>query len=212
MRLRTLGAVVLALLLCPAAFAQTPSPPSPLPPPGAPPRSPSPAMPPRDTSASAATGTGRIRGRVVAADTGNPLPKAQIRLSSSEARIQQVALTDADGRFEFASLPAARYSIDVVRAGYVSLQYGQRRAFEPGRPLQLTDGQIAEKIDFALPRGSVITGKITDEFGEPLPAYACRRSAISISPEASADSCPVTRVPDSSISSPTISDSFACTD
>ena len=29
-------------------------------------------------------------------------------------------------------------------------------------------GQTVEKVDFALPRGGVITGRILDEFGEPL--------------------------------------------
>lgn len=44
---------------------------------------------------------------------------------------------------------------------------GQARPFEAGKPLDLADGQLLEKIDFSLPRGSVITGRITDEFGDP---------------------------------------------
>jgi protocatechuate 3,4-dioxygenase beta subunit len=50
----------------------------------------------------------------------------------------------------------------------VTLQYGQRRAFEPGTPLAVAVGQDVSQVDFALPRGSVITGRITDEFGEPV--------------------------------------------
>ena len=61
-----------------------------------------------------------------------------------------------------------RYTITVTRNGYVSLQFGQQRPFEPGRPLDLGDGQLLERIDFALPRGSVIAGRITDELGEPM--------------------------------------------
>src|SRR5205814_7047265 len=56
------------------------------PPPGAMP------MPPRD--ATQKTGTARIRGRVVAADSGQPLRKAQVRVVSPELRENRVASTD----------------------------------------------------------------------------------------------------------------------
>lgn len=127
------------------------------------------AAPPRDgASAQAPTGTGRLRGRVVASDTGTPLRRAQVRAASSAARTTRLTTTDAEGRYEVANLPAGRYTISVNKAGYVGLEFGQRRPFEGGRPLDLTDGQIAERIDFALPRGSVIAGRITDEAGDPI--------------------------------------------
>jgi hypothetical protein len=44
----------------------------------------------------------------------------------------------------------------VTRNGYVTLQFGQQRPFEPGKPLNLAEGEVAQKIDFALPRGGVI--------------------------------------------------------
>jgi hypothetical protein len=44
--------------------------------------------------------------------------------------------------------------------------YGQRRPFERGRPVELADGAVLEKIDFALPPGGVVTGRIVDEMGE----------------------------------------------
>lgn len=48
------------------------------------------------------------------------------------------------------------------------MQYGQRRPEQQGTMLEVMDGQLVEKIPFALPRGGVITGQVTDEFGEPL--------------------------------------------
>src|SRR5918994_4630952 len=55
------------------------------------------------------------------------------------------------------------------KAGYVTMRYGQRRAFEAGnRSLDLADGQSVTNVQFNLPRGGVITGRITDEFGEPV--------------------------------------------
>ena len=114
------------------------------------------------------TGTARIRGRIVSADTGTPLRRATIRVSSNELRINKSVNTDAEGRYEVAELPAGRYNVFVTRNGYVSLQFGQRRPFESGRPLDVGEAQTVEKIDFALPRGGVIAGRVTDELGEPL--------------------------------------------
>jgi hypothetical protein len=124
-------------------------------------------MPPRD-NAQTATGTAKITGRVVSAETGTPIRRAQIRVQSVEARFNRVVTTDGDGRYELLNLPAGRYRLSVSRAGYVALEYGQARPFESGRPLDLANGQAIEKIDFSLPRGSVITGRITDEFGDPM--------------------------------------------
>jgi hypothetical protein len=140
-------------------------------------------MPARDAAAQRGTGTGRIQGRVVAADTGAPLRRAQIRIFANEQRVQRTASTDAEGRYQIRDLPAGRYNINVTRNGYVSLQFGQQRPFEPGKPLELGDGQIAERIDFALPRGGVISGRITDEVGEPIAGVSVRAMRHQYTPE-----------------------------
>jgi protocatechuate 3,4-dioxygenase beta subunit len=46
------------------------------------------------------------------------------------------------------------------------MQYGQTRPFETGKQIDLTDGQLMDKADVTLPRGSVLAGRIVDEFGE----------------------------------------------
>src|SRR6185436_11653749 len=127
-----------------------------------------PQMPPRDNSAPPKTGKAIIRGRVVAADTGQPLRKAQVRISSNDSRENRMTTTDADGRYEFKELPAGRYTVQASKGSYVQLQYGQLRPFEPGKPVEVLEAQTIEKVDFALPKGGVITGRILDEFGEPL--------------------------------------------
>jgi hypothetical protein len=76
--------------------------------------------------------------------------------------------TDAEGRYEFKELPAGRYTLSASKGSYVQLQYGQLRPFEPGKPIEVLEAQTLEKLDFALPKGGVITGRILDEFGEPL--------------------------------------------
>ena len=124
-------------------------------------------IPPRD-NAQAPTGTARISGRVVAADTGTPIRRAQININSRDAQFNRNVTTDGEGRYELATLPAGRYRLFVSKAGFVALEYGQARPFEAGKPLDITAGQLLEKVDFSLPRGSAITGRITDEFGDPM--------------------------------------------
>jgi hypothetical protein len=115
----------------------------------------------------AKTGTAAIRGRVVAMDTGQAIRRAQVRLSGGDAGLKS-ALTDANGRYEFKDLPAGRVTLNVSKGGFVNMQYGQTRPFEPGRPIELSDGQLLDKVDIALPRGSVVSGRVVDEFGEPV--------------------------------------------
>lgn len=134
-------------------------------------------MPPRDR-ASAPTGSSSIRGRVIAADTSRPLRRARVTASAPElAGEQRTTSTGMDGRYEFTDLPAGRYTIRVTRSGYLPLTFGQRRALEPGKPLQIGAAQAIDTIDFALPRASAIRGQITDELNEPVadvPVFAMR--------------------------------------
>ena len=59
------------------------------------------------------TGTGRIRGRVLASDGGGPIRRAQVRISGSEVA-PKASLTDAEGRFEFRDLPAGRFTLQAT--------------------------------------------------------------------------------------------------
>lgn len=122
-------------------------------------------VPPRDVGRTATTGTATVGGRVLT-QAGTPLRRAQVMISGGSLRRQTT--TDVEGRYQFAELPAGRFALNATKAGYVGLQYGQRRPNSPGTPVNVADGQTMASIDFSLPRGAVITGRITDEFGEPL--------------------------------------------
>jgi hypothetical protein len=116
----------------------------------------------------APVGTAVLRGVVVAADTGAPIRRAQVRTAAPGAQETRTTLTDEQGRFELRELSGGRYTITASKGGFITLQYGQRRPSEPGTPVDLAAGQAIEKLVVGLPRGSVITGRIVDEFGEPL--------------------------------------------
>ncbi|HQZ38853.1 MAG TPA: carboxypeptidase-like regulatory domain-containing protein [Vicinamibacterales bacterium] len=113
-------------------------------------------------------GTAALRGQVVAIDTGTPIRRAQVRVSAQNARQSRLAITDTEGRFEIRDLAAARYTLTASKGGFVTLQYGQRRPGESGTPLEVADGQTLDKLVIGLPRGSVIGGRVTDEYGEPV--------------------------------------------
>ena len=80
-------------------------------------------------------GTAILRGQIVAADNGTPIRRAQVRVSSPDAREGRIATTDAQGRFEIRELPAGRYQMTASKGGFVTLQFGQRRPTESGTPI-----------------------------------------------------------------------------
>jgi hypothetical protein len=130
----------------------------------------------RDTAAPQGS-TAIIRGRVVAADTGAPLPRAEVTLSGRAAPADgapetsttvPVVATDEQGRYEFRNVPVGPVTLRAAKAGYVTLAHGQRRAVEIARPLVVAAGRTLEGIDFSLPRGGVIAVKALDAGSESM--------------------------------------------
>lgn len=126
------------------------------------------SQPARDPRQPPATGTAAIHGRVVDAESGLAVRRAAVRLGSNGSREGWSTTTDADGQYAFEALPAGRYSISASKTGYINWSYGQKAANTPAPPLDLADGQRIERADLSMPRGGVITGRVLDEFGEPL--------------------------------------------
>jgi protocatechuate 3,4-dioxygenase beta subunit len=182
---------------------------APPPPPPTPRAVVAPGQPPRDVVRRPdPTGTGVIRGRVVAGDTGNPVRRASVNLQAvtrpplpppgTSAAVSfttttasgvpiQVAgpnvirprsvTTDSQGMFEFAGLPAGSYRLMAnagqYAAGYLGIAYGAKRPTGPGSSdfgatIELADGQRFDKATIALPRGAVITGRVSDDNGDPM--------------------------------------------
>jgi hypothetical protein len=102
---------------------------------------------------------GMISGRLVA-DDGQPMGGAQviaIGVSKSPlAGAMQTANCDADGNFKLTGLSHGVYSIVAQAPGYVSGQDLSRKY------------RVGESVIIRMARGGVITGRVTDEFGEPM--------------------------------------------
>ncbi len=128
----------------------------------------------RDNATASPIGTGTIAGTVVTVGSGAPVRRARVTLSGAELRGGRSAVTDDQGRFLFTALPAGRFTMAASKTGYVGITYGAKRAGRPGTPIQLAEGQKLEKAVMSMPRGSVITGIVVDELGEPSPGTQVR--------------------------------------
>src|SRR5690348_15168839 len=110
-----------------------------------------------------------ISGAVLSADTGQPLRDAAVSLRLAGASSTPLAaMTGADGRFEIRNVGPGRYYLFASKAGYVSMEYGQKSPDDPLGLLTLAAGQTVRNISFQLVRGAVITGYIYSEDGEPI--------------------------------------------
>ena len=121
---------------------------------------------PRDR-AQAPQGTASISGRVLTADTGRPIKRARVAISGG-GRGGRTAITDDQGRYRVDGLVAGTYTVTASKTGFVDAIFGQRRAQQPGTPIELVDAQGATNVDLRLARGGVLTGHVLDEDGEPL--------------------------------------------
>ena len=106
-------------------------------------------------------------------------------------------------------VPDGSYFLTVTRNGYASLQFGQQRPFEPGRTLELTNGRLIDRVDFALPRGGVIAGRVTDQLGEPVTGISMQAMRYHYLPDGERQLVPVVGA-ECSAWSPTISASSVC--
>jgi len=124
------------------------------------------AAPPRDVPGPPAA-TGTVTGRITSA-AGAPLHRVRVTLNGAVPNAPS-AVTDTRGAFAIVDVPAGAYTLTATRAGYLSIQYGQGRPREAGRTIHVKAGAVIGGIDLALPRGSVLAGRITDEVGDPAP-------------------------------------------
>ncbi len=110
-----------------------------------------------------------IAGTVVSAETGSPLPNAQIRMLGSlldgsgprrkdPERLDPIVTTDADGGFRFDSAPAALVWLEVDHRNHPVFHAG---------PYRLVPGKALRSLLVEVPAGATIVGTCLDLDGQP---------------------------------------------
>lgn len=119
--------------------------------------------------------TASIGGRVTIA--GKPAANAVITVMETDLKpdagepglripLQAKTRTDGDGRYLVGGLAEGRYVVSAVLKAFVAVD--SSAGSELNRRVTLDEGEAREKIDFALIRGGVMTGKVMDDEGAPL--------------------------------------------
>lgn len=117
--------------------------------------------PAKDTSAS-------ISGRVTVGGKAGAGITVVATLSSSffENKTVAKATTDEDGNYKLTGLAAGRFTVFPLAKSYIVTSGNASK--ESGQGVNVAEGETITKIDFALVRGGVVTGRITDSEGHPL--------------------------------------------
>ncbi len=109
----------------------------------------------------------RIAGTVISKVDGHPLERARVVIADVKVRDRtESVITGEDGRFEFKGLPVGKYSLTGFKRGFITASYDQHEQFSTaivtGEELQ------TENLMLRLAPEAIISGKVFDEFGEPV--------------------------------------------
>ena len=117
----------------------------------------------------AVNGTGQIRGRVVDAESGKPIPDFEVRyapdaqggmrfvmrMGSGRQRgpLERQSFHADDGAFALDDVPAGRWTVEAFAPGY---QSGSAAG------VTVAEGDAAEGVEVRLSRGSVVSGRVLE--------------------------------------------------
>ena len=112
------------------------------------------------------SGPYRIAGTVVNAKSGSPLARSRVTIISAKNRQSvQSVITSDDGRFEF-HVPAGKYSLGGAKRGFIAASYNQHDQLSSAI---ITGADLdTENLVLRLAPNAVLTGKVLDEFGDPV--------------------------------------------
>jgi hypothetical protein len=115
------------------------------------------------------SGTALVAGIVTASATSEtPVRRAIVTLVSTEGGDGTAAVTDEQGRFVIQGVAEGRYFLSAQKPAHLTNNYGAKRPGRPGVTLVIAKNQRIEDLRIPLPRGGVITGRLTLPTGEPM--------------------------------------------
>ena len=119
-------------------------------------------------ASAAAQTTYRVAGHVVDASDGHPLRHAAITLFETPATNKQVARTETDdtGAFSVTKIPAGKYRTQAAVRGYITAAYDEHNQYSTA--IVTGAGLDTESLTFRLQAAATISGRVTDEAGDPV--------------------------------------------
>jgi 5-hydroxyisourate hydrolase-like protein (transthyretin family) len=114
-----------------------------------------------------------VEGTVVDAATGAGLRNVEVSLraapgSAPAAQSSYTAATEKDGKFSITGVAPGAYRLSARRAGYLQTEFGARGSGRQGTTLTLLPGQRMAGLEVRLRRGAAISGRVVDEYGDPV--------------------------------------------
>jgi len=124
-----------------------------------------------------------LSGTLTKYGSGEPIRNAEVSLTrtpdGSAPRVtteddsapdtpQITVTTDPSGRFSFPTLSPGEYTLVVRKNGFHGFRGPNSRTWQEFLQVSLTPGQAITDLVLMMQPGSVITGKVTDEEGEPM--------------------------------------------
>ncbi len=120
---------------------------------------------------------GSISG-VLVTDEASPqvVRRAIVTVTGPSLAGSRSTLSDDEGRFAIAELPAGSYALSAARGGFVTSAYGAQRPARRGRPIAVGPGEAVRDLSVRIWRGAVLTGQVVDERGRPVADLTVRAS------------------------------------
>jgi protocatechuate 3,4-dioxygenase beta subunit len=120
--------------------------------------------------AGAADNSSSLEGTIFNAASGEPLRKALITLrpAGGPARSHS-ATSDNAGHYVISGIEAGLYRLIVERPGFSRQELGAKRPGQPGTPIGIAPGEKRKDVDLRLSPQGVVTGRVLDEDGDPVP-------------------------------------------
>ena len=117
--------------------------------------------------AASQSGSSVIEGVVIQAGTGEPIPGTRIILSGSGPAREMT--TDERGRFAIAGVSQGHYNVSAQREGYLAARIDGKCQLSVSTPVNVDERQPIAHVTLTLAMGGVISGRVLDPAGRPLP-------------------------------------------
>jgi protocatechuate 3,4-dioxygenase beta subunit len=111
---------------------------------------------------------GSIEGRVISGVSGEGVKNAEIVVYGRENQ-RYTTRTGSGGGFAMPDIEPGRYRLEVSKRGYARFVYGAHRTDRPGAMLSVDSGQHVSNLVLPMSPQGVITGRVLDEDGDPVP-------------------------------------------